>query len=66
MSVNALATRLPFDDPGITSNTTGLPGLGQLRTIVGAMLTFGLVVCVAVKPSASAGRTSTRPGRPCG
>ena len=47
MSVNALATRLPFDNPGITSNTTGLPGLGQLRTIVGAMLTFGLVVCVA-------------------
>jgi hypothetical protein len=47
MSVTALATRLPFDNPGITSNTTGLPGLGQLRTIVGAMLTFGLVVCVA-------------------
>lgn len=34
-------------DPGVTSNSTGLPGLGQLRQIVGAMLTFGLVACVA-------------------
>ena len=34
-------------DPGVTSNTSGLPGLAQLRTIVGAMLTFGLVACVA-------------------
>ncbi len=34
-------------DPGVSSNTTGLPGLGQLRQIVGAMLTFGLVACVA-------------------
>lgn len=44
MPINAL---LPFDDPGITSNTTGLPGLAELRTIVGALLTFGLVTCVA-------------------
>ena len=47
MLVAALSTLLPMDDPGITSNTTGLPGLEQLRTIVGAMLTFGLVMCVA-------------------
>jgi hypothetical protein len=43
----ALATLLPFDDPGISSNTSGLPGLAQLREIVGALLTFGLVACVA-------------------
>ncbi|WP_407343547.1 DUF6112 family protein [Pengzhenrongella phosphoraccumulans] len=41
------ALRIFADDPGVTSNTTGLPGLTQLRDIVGAMLTFGLVVCVA-------------------
>ena len=35
------------DDPGVTSNSTGLPGLAQLRDIVGALLTFGLVACVA-------------------
>lgn len=34
-------------DPGVTSNSSGLPGLSQLRQIVGAMLTFGLVACVA-------------------
>ncbi len=34
-------------DPGVTSNTNGLPGLSQLRSIVGALLTFGLVACVA-------------------
>lgn len=34
-------------DPGVNPNSSGLPGLSQLRTIVGAMLTFGLVACVA-------------------
>jgi hypothetical protein len=34
-------------DPGITPNTSGLPGLDQLKQIVGALLTFGLVGCVA-------------------
>ena len=43
---SALAALLPFDDPGISSNTSGLPGLAQLG-IVGALLTFGLVACVA-------------------
>ncbi|MDQ0375953.1 DUF6112 family protein [Cellulomonas humilata] len=47
MWVTAFHALLPFDDPGITSNTSGLPGLEQLRTIVGAMLTFSLVACVA-------------------
>lgn len=43
----ALAALVPFEDPGISSNTTGLPGLAQLKEIVGALLTFGLVACVA-------------------
>ena len=42
-----LPSLLPAADPGVTSNSTGLPGLAQLRQIVGAMLTFGLVACVA-------------------
>jgi hypothetical protein len=33
-------------DPGVRPNTDGLPGLPQLRDLVGAMLTFGLVACV--------------------
>lgn len=38
---------LPADDPGITPNENGLPGLAVLRQIVGALLTWGLVACVA-------------------
>jgi len=34
-------------DPGISPNPDGLPGLTQLREIVGALLTWGLVACVA-------------------
>lgn len=34
-------------DPGITPNEDGLPGLPVLRQIVGALLTWGLVACVA-------------------
>ena len=34
-------------DPGVTPNSDGLPGLPALRQIVGALQTFGLVVCVA-------------------
>ena len=49
--LTALTTTLPSvlaaADPGVTSNTTGLPGLAQLRSMVGALLTFGLVACVA-------------------
>lgn len=35
-------------DPGITPNTDGLPGLPELRHMIGALLPFGLAVCVAV------------------
>jgi hypothetical protein len=34
-------------DPGISPNESGLPGLPALRQIVGALLTWGLVACVA-------------------
>ena len=55
MHATRLATRLLHlladgqlaGDPGITANTNGLPGLDALRKVVGAMLTFGLVACVA-------------------
>ena len=34
-------------DPGISPNNAGLPGLSVLKQIVGALLTWGLVACVA-------------------
>ena len=34
-------------DPGVSPNSNGLPGLPALREIVGALQTFGLVICVA-------------------
>lgn len=37
----------PLQDPGISPNGTGLPGLAALRQMVGALLTFSLVLCVA-------------------
>lgn len=37
----------PLADPGISPNTTGLPGLNEARKIVGALLTFGIVAAVA-------------------
>ena len=38
---------LRMADPGISPNQSGLPGLTVLRSIVGALLTWGLVACVA-------------------
>ncbi|WBQ04405.1 DUF6112 family protein [Kribbella sp. CA-293567] len=38
---------LPLQDPGVSPNGTGLPGLPALRQMVGALLTFSLVLCVA-------------------
>ncbi|HEX3827259.1 MAG TPA: DUF6112 family protein [Sporichthyaceae bacterium] len=34
-------------DPGITANNNGLPGLEVLRHLVGGLLTWGLIACVA-------------------
>ena len=43
----ARLSRLIAADPGITANQDGLPGLAVLKQIVGALLTWGLVACVA-------------------
>jgi len=42
-----LLAHVPAADPGITPNEDGLPGLPVVRHIVGALLTWGLVACVA-------------------
>ena len=42
-----VAVALPAADPGISPNQNGLPGLAVVKTIVGALLTWGLVACVA-------------------
>ena len=42
-----IATSLPMENPGISPNQSGLPGLAVVRSIVGALLTWGLVACVA-------------------
>lgn len=34
-------------NPGITANNDGLPGLAVVRELVGALLTWGLIACVA-------------------
>ena len=34
-------------DPGVKPNQNGLPGLAVMKQIVGAMLTWGLLACVA-------------------
>lgn len=34
-------------DPGISPNSTGLPGVGEAKNIVGALLTFGAIGAVA-------------------
>ena len=38
---------IPAADPGVNPNNSGLPGLSVLKEIVGALLTWGLVACVA-------------------
>lgn len=44
---SALQRWFPLDDPGISANQNGLPGLAVVKQIVGALLTWGLVACVA-------------------
>ena len=34
-------------DPGVQPNDDGLPGLSVLKQMVGALLTWGLLACVA-------------------
>lgn len=45
MSAQSVCCRL--GDPGVTPNESGLPGLGVAREVVGALMTWGLVACVA-------------------
>jgi hypothetical protein len=45
--VQAIPALIQIQDPGITPNGTGLPGLEALKRMVGALLTFSLVACVA-------------------
>ena len=42
-----LAVVVPMADPGVSPNQDGLPGLAVVRSIVGALLTWGLIACVA-------------------
>ncbi|WP_149203859.1 DUF6112 family protein [Actinotalea subterranea] len=47
MVASVLVEALRAEDPGITPNSTGLPGLAVVQQVVGALLTWGLVACVA-------------------
>ena len=40
-------SRVLAGDPGVRPNDDGLPGLSVLKQIVGALLTWGLLACVA-------------------
>ncbi|GAA1581179.1 hypothetical protein GCM10009789_38810 [Kribbella sancticallisti] len=35
-----------LQDPGVSPNTNGLPGLPEVRSLAGATITFALVTCV--------------------
>ena len=44
---NVVAIWVLGRDPGVSPNDSGLPGLPVVRQVVGALLTWGLVACVA-------------------
>ena len=46
-AARVVAWSVQLGDPGISPNEDGLPGLPVVRSIVGALLTWGLVACVA-------------------
>lgn len=46
-SLSAAVSIQASTNPGITPNTTGLPGLSVVREIVGAVTFWGLIGCVA-------------------
>lgn len=41
------AASILLADPGVNPNENGLPGVSEARKLVGALLTFGLIACVA-------------------
>lgn len=43
----AAGGQLIAGDPGVKPNSNGLPGLSVLQQMVGALLTWGLLACVA-------------------
>ncbi|GAA4699915.1 DUF6112 family protein [Nocardioides conyzicola] len=45
MNLSATALLLPFDI-NISPNSNGLPGIQQLRSVVGASMTIGLILAV--------------------
>ena len=45
--ISQILTQIAMADPGVKPNATGLPGLSVLKEFAGALLTFGLVACVA-------------------
>ena len=47
LGVSVLVSAFPAADPGITPNSTGIPGLSTLQAIAGGLLTAGLIACVA-------------------
>jgi len=47
VAVGAALSGLSATDPHITPNGTGIPGLSTLQSIVGGLLTAGLIACVA-------------------
>src|SRR5665647_2993701 len=47
VAARVVAWSVRLGDPGISPNEDGLPGLPVVRSIVGALLTWGLVACVA-------------------
>ena len=65
-TTTAAATVLPAVLPiDIDPNDTGLPGISQLRTIVGAVMTIGLILSVlALIVSAIAWRFGAKSSNP--
>lgn len=47
VAARVVAWSVRMGNPGISPNENGLPGLPVVRSIVGALLTWGLVACVA-------------------
>jgi predicted PurR-regulated permease PerM len=47
MAPAVVLTGLTDSNPGITPNSTGIPGLATLQNIAGGLLTAGLIGCVA-------------------